>query len=98
MQVYGAKWGMAAAIVAALGVTTEAAGGCYVRSDDRSELVTSPRPHEYLEAGALPKNFDWRSVNGTRFVTISRNQHIPHYCGSCWSFGACTALTAASGR
>lgn len=69
-------------------VTAARWGGGYVRSTDRSTHVTSTPPHTYLDVEALPKNFDWRSVNGTRFVTISRNQHIPHYCGACWSFGA----------
>lgn len=63
-------------------------GGGYKRHADRSTHVTSPQPHEYLDVHALPKDFDWRNVNSTRFVTISRNQHIPHYCGACWSFGA----------
>ncbi|TYZ57012.1 hypothetical protein PybrP1_003278 [[Pythium] brassicae (nom. inval.)] len=67
-------------------------GGGYVRHADRSTRLTSPRPHEYLDVHALPRNFDWRNVNGTRFVTISRNQHVPHYCGACWSFAATSAL------
>jgi cathepsin X len=66
----------------------------YVRSPDRSVSLSSPRPHDVLDVSKLPRNFDWRNVNGTSYVTISRNQHIPHYCGSCWSFGA--AVKAAS--
>uniref|UniRef100_M4B3C4 Peptidase C1A papain C-terminal domain-containing protein n=1 Tax=Hyaloperonospora arabidopsidis (strain Emoy2) TaxID=559515 RepID=M4B3C4_HYAAE len=64
----------------------------YVRSPDRSVSLTSPRPHDVLDVAQLPKDFDWRSVNNTRYVTISRNQHIPHYCGSCWAFAATSAL------
>uniref|UniRef100_K3WI24 cathepsin X n=1 Tax=Globisporangium ultimum (strain ATCC 200006 / CBS 805.95 / DAOM BR144) TaxID=431595 RepID=K3WI24_GLOUD len=67
-------------------------GGGYVRHPDRSEHIVTARPHEYIDTSALPKNLDWRNVNGTRFVTISRNQHIPHYCGACWAFAATSAL------
>lgn len=92
------KWSVAlSALVALKGLDADAAGatahlgrgGGYVRHPDRSEHLTSARPHEYLDTSALPTNFDWRNVNGTRFVTISRNQHIPHYCGACWAFGMC---------
>ena len=58
---------------------------CHQPSANRTQVITTPLPHEYL--GDLPTSFDWRNVNGTNFVTVSRNQHIPHYCGSCWAFG-----------
>ncbi|DBA03571.1 TPA: hypothetical protein N0F65_011472, partial [Lagenidium giganteum] len=91
------SWSVALTVCAlAVGITSaegvSKSGGCYVRNEDRSEVVTSPRPHEYLDVEALPKNFDWRNVNGTNLVTISRNQHIPKYCGSCWAFSSTSAL------
>ncbi|KAG2529842.1 hypothetical protein JM16_001775 [Phytophthora kernoviae] len=91
---------MRVSLILALAVATATAspydalpgGGGYVRNPDRSQSLTSPRPHDYLDVAKLPKNFDWRNVNDTRYVTISRNQHIPHYCGSCWAFGTSNSL------
>ncbi|KAE9130864.1 hypothetical protein PF010_g3694 [Phytophthora fragariae] len=82
----------ASAAPSSLPELTRAGGYGYVRSPDRSVELTSPRAHDVLDVAKLPKNFDWRNVNGSSYVTISRNQHIPHYCGSCWSFASTSAL------
>lgn len=41
---------------------------------------------------ALPQNFTWCDKDGTNYCTMSRNQHLPQYCGSCWAHGAVSAL------
>ena len=63
---------------------------CFVRSANRTELVTSTRPHldPAFDPSKLPLQFDWRDHDGANLVTISRNQHIPNYCGACWTFAA----------
>jgi len=48
--------------------------------------------HEFLFAEAMPTEFSWCNKDGKSYCTMSRNQHIPQYCGSCWAHGAISAL------
>jgi len=49
--------------------------------------------HLMLEAPeTYPADFTWCNKDGKSYCTMSRNQHIPQYCGSCWAHGAISAL------
>jgi len=54
---------------------------------------THPRPYEVAEILAdVPKQWNWANANGKDYLSPVRNQHIPQYCGSCWSMGTTSAL------
>ncbi|CAJ1449185.1 unnamed protein product [Effrenium voratum] len=48
--------------------------------------------HEQLGDAEMPSDFTWCNKDGKSYCTMSRNQHIPQYCGSCWAHGAISAL------
>eukprot|EP00824_Muranothrix_gubernata_P016225 TRINITY_DN33768_c0_g1_i1.p1 TRINITY_DN33768_c0_g1~~TRINITY_DN33768_c0_g1_i1.p1 ORF type:complete len:597 (+),score=129.26 TRINITY_DN33768_c0_g1_i1:42-1832(+) len=66
---------------------------CYrVPPHPRQQRVVGPRPQDYLRPRDIPASYDPRSVNGVNMLTVSRNQHIPQYCGSCWAFAVTSSL------
>jgi len=56
------------------------------------EHVVSPQPKEYLDATTIPANFFWGDINGTNYLSWTRNQHIPQFCGSCWAHGTSSSF------
>ena len=53
--------------------------------------ATEKSSHDQLAvpAGGFPESFSWKSKG---LVTMSLNQHIPQYCGSCWAHGSTQSL------
>lgn len=88
------KFALAAAMVA-----TADASGAVIRNTQlwaemrAGKYLETAQPHTYLNKDDLPDTFTWSQVNGTNFLTTSRNQHIPVYCGSCWAHGSTSALS-----
>lgn len=66
--------------------------GCRFRafSSATDQVKTTPYAWEILED--VPESVDWRNMNGTNYLSWNKNQHIPQYCGSCWSEGTTSAL------
>jgi cathepsin X len=52
----------------------------------------SSHDHIILGATEMPESFTWCNKDGKNYCTMSRNQHIPQYCGSCWAHGSVSAL------
>ena len=67
-------------------------GGCRVAkaSFNNGEKKLTPYSWELLKD--VPRSVDWRNMNGKNYMSWSKNQHIPRYCGSCWAQGSTSAI------
>jgi cathepsin X len=86
-------------MVMELGGGTRAFHSDYIHASQTSFLqrllllsLSDAHPSSYLAEDDIPDNWNWDDVNGKSYLTKLLNQHIPHYCGSCWAHGAISAL------
>lgn len=68
--------------------------GCGYKKNEKilREVKTRTMAWDEIDASTLPKNYDWRNVNGTNYASWTFNQHIPIYCGSCWAQASTASL------
>jgi len=79
-------------IVVALSYRNEVVYDKILRSGPQAQHITEPLPHTYITPSLAPASWDWRNVKGINYLSSTRNQHIPQYCGSCWAMGSTSSI------
>lgn len=71
-----------------------ARGACRVEDAvfTNGPVKNTPYAWEIYAPEDLPTGLDWRNKDGKNYLSWNKNQHIPQYCGSCWSQGTTSAL------
>lgn len=57
-----------------------------------TEKVLSPTPAETMKTESLAADWNWGNVKNTNYLSMTVDQHLPQYCGSCWAQSALSAL------
>jgi len=66
----------------------EASGNVW-RGNSSADSSHDALPH----VDDMPASFTWCDKDDVNYCTMSVNQHIPQYCGSCWAQGSMSALS-----
>lgn len=80
-----------AAISVSQGLTPNYGHKAWPQGVPRPELIKTSR-QDFLSEPP-PAAFFWGNVGGQNFLTQTKNQHIPQYCGSCWAQAATSSLS-----
>ncbi len=64
---------------------------CFIKSDlDIEGNLGDDYKYDYE---SVPDQVEWNNVNGTNYLTVIKNQHLPQYCGSCWAQCVASSLS-----
>jgi len=69
-------------------------GACRVEEAvfTNGEVKHTPYSWDVIAKEDIPSGTDWRNKDGKNYLSWNKNQHIPQYCGSCWSQGSTSAI------